>query len=179
MVSCVALASFAAATIADSIPYKKVADMLYLVLSSDREVYTSKVVQRLTKDDSVLTASEYYEEDQALPLPAQMFRYGAERVADRADGFFYSLLSLNPINKKNGPGTKLEKQGLEYVANNPGENFYSNEVFGDQEFFTAIYPDYAVEQVCVDCHNNHKDSPRNDLEVGDVMGAVVIRFLVD
>ena len=29
------------------------------------------------------------------------------------------------------------------------------------------------------CHNNHKDSPRTDLEVGDVMGGIVIRFPVD
>ncbi len=28
------------------------------------------------------------------------------------------------------------------------------------------------------CHNNHKDSPRTDAEVGDVMGAIVIRIPV-
>lgn len=35
---------------------------------------------------------------------------------------------------------------------------------------------YQVVEACVDCHNNHRDSPRDDLEVGEVMGGVVIRI---
>ena len=47
---------------------------------------------------------------------------------DNTEDFSYALLSLNPINKKNGPETVLEKQGLEYVGvGNPGENFYGEE----------------------------------------------------
>ena len=110
----------AAGAAAEGIPYRQVADMLYRVLSADREVYTRMVIQRLTEDQKVITASEHFEDDRALPLPAQMFRFGAELVADDTEDFSYSLLSLDPINKKNGPGTDLEKEGLEYVADNPG-----------------------------------------------------------
>ena len=42
-----------------------------------------------------------------------------------------------------------------------------------------MYADVAVAEACVDCHNYHKDSPRSDFEVGDVMGAVVIRIPMD
>ena len=63
------------------------------------------VVQRLTVDEKILTASEHFEDDSALPLPAQMFRFGAEEVMDNTEDFSYSLLSLNSINKKNGPGS--------------------------------------------------------------------------
>ena len=115
------LATLATAVVAsEGVPYQRVADMLHLVLSADREVYTRKVVQRLTVDEEVLTASEHYDDDLALPLPSQMFRFGAERVMDETDEFSYSLLSLAPINKKNGPGTPLEKEGLKFVADNPG-----------------------------------------------------------
>lgn len=98
---------------------------------------------------------------------------------DNTEDFSYALLSLNPINKKNGPGTDLEKEGLEYVAENPGENFYGEEELGGDTYFAAVYPDYAVVEACIDCHNNHKDSPRSDLEVGDVMGGIVIRIPVE
>ena len=85
------------------------------------------VVQRLTIDEEILPASEHSEDDSALPLPAQMFRFGAEEVMDNTEDFSSALLSLNPINKRNAPGTDLEKQGIEYVADNPGENFYGED----------------------------------------------------
>lgn len=171
--------AMAAGAAAEGIPYERAADMLYQVMSADREVYTRMVVQRLTIDEKVITASEHFEDDAALPLPAQMFRFGAEEVMDNTEDFSYSLLSLNPINKKNGPATDLEKEGLEYVTDNPGENFYGEEELGGERYFAAVYADYAVVEACADCHNNHKDSPRADIEVGDVMGGVVIRFPMD
>ena len=164
---------------AEKLPYPKVADMLYRVMSADREVYTRMVVQRLTVDEQILTASEHFEDDAALPLPAQMFRFGAETVMDNTEDFSYALLSLHPINRQNGPGTEVEKEGLAHVAGNPGENFYGVEELGGERYFTAVYPDHAVVEACVACHNNHRDSPRTDLEVGDVMGGVVIRIRMD
>ena len=73
---------------------QQVTDMLHLVLSSDRAVYTKKVVKRLTNKEKVIKASEFFEDDKALPLPAQMFRFSAEAVADKTKDFSYSLLSL-------------------------------------------------------------------------------------
>ncbi len=111
--------ALAASAAAEGISFRKVADMLYQVMSADREVYTRMVIQRLTVDNKVVTASEHFEDDTALPLPAQMFRFGAERVMDETEDFSYALLSLNPINRKNGPGTDLERKGLQFIVDNP------------------------------------------------------------
>lgn len=161
-----------------AVSYRRLADMLHLVMASDRVVYTRKVVQRLTRDEQVIKASEHYDDDVALPLPAQMFRYGAERVSDLSEELSYALLSLHPINRKNGPATEVEAEGLRQVADNPAEGFYAEEEADGERYFVAVYPDYAVAEACVHCHNNHKDSPRRDAKVGDVMGAVVIRVLM-
>ena len=168
--------AMAASAAAEGVSFKKVADMLYRVMSADREVYTRMVVQRLTVDKKVIAASEHFDDDSALPLPVQMFRFGAEKVMDDTEDFSYALLSLNPINKKNGPGTDLERKGLRYVIENEGENFYGEEELGGERYFAVVYPDIAIVKACVNCHNNHKDSPRKDLKVGDVMGGVVIRI---
>jgi hypothetical protein len=37
----------------------------------------------------------------------------------------------------------------------------------------------GVSPVCISCHNEHKDSPRKDFKLGDVMGGVVIRIPLD
>lgn len=150
-------------------------DALHLVMDSDRAVYTKKVVGRLAKKEKVIKASEHFMDDKALPLPAQMFRFGSERVSEKTDKFSYSLQSLWPINSQNAPRTEVEKEGLQFINDNPGQNFYKEETLGGKTYFTAIYPDVAVAPVCASCHNEHKDSPKTDFKVGDVMGGVVIR----
>lgn len=171
-----AVVALGASAMAKGIAYKDVADMLHAVMESDRTVYTRKVVNRLTLKDKVIKASEYHEDEKALPLPAQMFRFGAEMVAEKTDKFRYSLLSLWPVNKQNAPRTDVEKAGLEFVAANPGKNYYGEETLGGKKYFTAVYADVAVAPACVGCHNEHKDSPRRDFKLKDVMGGVVIRL---
>ena len=166
-------------TTSGGIAPQKMADGLHAVMAADRTVYTKQVVNRLQNVEGVIKASEYWEDDKALPLPAQMFRYGSELVAEQDPGFSYSLLSLWPVNTQNGPKTDLEETGLQYIVDNPGKNYYGEETLGGQKYFTALYPDTAVAEACVSCHNDHKDSPRRDFELGDIMGGVVIRIPVD
>lgn len=168
-----------ASTVADGIEPKDVADMLHAVMDSDRTIYTKMIVGRLVNEHKLIKATEFFEDDQSAPLPAQMFRFGSEMVADKTDLFSYSLQSLWPINKQNAPVTDMEKEGLEFVAENPGEYFYGEEELGDVNYFTAVYPDISVVDACSSCHNDHKDSPRTDFKVGDVMGGVVIRIPLD
>jgi hypothetical protein len=153
------------------------ADGLHAVLSADREVYTKQVVNRLQNEEKVLKAGEHWKDDKLLPLPAQMFRMGAERARDKTRAFSYALLSLWPINKQNGARTETEKRGLQAVADQPAQNSYDDESVAGVQYLTAVYPDLAVSDACVSCHNSHPDSPRHDYKLGDVMGAVVIRVV--
>ena len=154
---------------------QKFTDALFAVMEADRTVYTRKVVQRLTNEEKVIKASEHWSDDKALPLPAQMFRFGSEAVAEKTDAFSYTLQSIWPINDQNSPKTQMERDGLQYVVDNPGKNFYGEETLGGVTYFTAVYPDVAVSPACVSCHNEHRDTPRSDFKIGDVMGGVVIR----
>jgi Protein of unknown function (DUF3365). len=166
----------AGAAIVEGVSYQWMADALHAVMESDRTVYTRMVVNRLQNDEKVIKASEHWKDEKALPLPAQMFRYGAEMVAEKNAGFTYSLLSLWPVNKQNAPRTEAEKVGLEQVAKNPKQPYYTEETLGKTKYFTAVYPDRAVSPACVTCHNEHRDSPRTDFKIGDVMGGVVLRI---
>ncbi|MEW6158471.1 MAG: DUF3365 domain-containing protein [Verrucomicrobiota bacterium] len=159
---------------------RQMADALFTVMSADRAVYTRQVVNRLQNEEKIIKASEHWKDEKTLPLPAQMFRMGAETVAEKNPGFTYALLSLWPVNKQNAPKTEVEKTGLQFVADGKGaSNFYSDEVLGGKKYFTAVFPDVAVSPACVKCHNNHDDSPRTDFQLNDVMGGVVIRIPVD
>jgi hypothetical protein len=167
--------SASVATAAEGWSYKEVADSLHMIMESDRTVYTKLIVNRLQNEEKVIKASEHWKDDKALVLPAQMFRYGSEMVAEKGAGFSYSLLSMWPVNKQNSPKTAVEKEGLEAVAKS-GTPFYKEEKLGGKTYFTAVYPDKAIAKACITCHNGHKDSPRTDFKMGDVMGSVVVRI---
>jgi hypothetical protein len=154
------------------------ADGLYAVMSADRAVYAEEVVTRLQDKDKVIKADEHFDDQKALPLPAQMFRMGAERARKGGQGFSYSLLSEWAINKQNSPKTDAERAGLEAVAEG-GKNYYAEEKLGGKTYFTAVYADKAVAEACVTCHNRHADSPKKDFKLGDTIGGVVIRIPLD
>jgi hypothetical protein len=178
----------AGAVLPEAITARRAADMVHAALAADREVYTREVVQRLTIQQKVqiinpeggaatpLQAREDWRSEHGkLPLPAQMFRMGAEKVMSSDIGFSYLLLSPWPINQQNRARTDAERQGLDKVATT-GEALYTSEDLDSQHYFVAIYPDRAVAEACVQCHNKHPDSPRRDFKMGDVMGGLVIRI---
>jgi hypothetical protein len=152
-------------------------DSLFAVMKADRTNYTKLVVKRLGPlGANVVKPDENWEDHpNGTLLPAQMFRAGAEAVAEMTDDFTYSLQSEWPINAQNAPKTPMEEEGLKFIGENIGQNFYGEETLGGVTYFTAVYPDVAVSEACTKCHNEHKDSPRDDFKVGEVMGGVVIR----
>jgi len=162
----------------EGVPAESVADYIHTVIDADRTTYTSDVVDRLQNVENVIKASEHFKEDKALPLPPQMIRMGSERVTDKS-GFRYSLQSLWPINKANGPTTEAEKTGLEAVVKNPDVPFRSYQTINGKKYLLTVYPEKATSLVCIQCHNNHKESPRRDQVLGGVMGGIAIYVPVD
>jgi len=150
-------------------------DAIHIVIESDRTAYTKYIVNRLAVEENVIKATEHWKDEKTLLLPAQMFRAGAEIAAEKQDNFSYALLSQWALNKKNDPKTEVEKAGIKQITET-GKNFYGEETFGDKKYFTAIYPDVAVAEACVKCHNEHEDTPKKDFKIGDVMGGVIIRI---
>lgn len=158
-----------------SISPQMMADAVHTVIEADRSAYSKYIVNRLVNEENVIKATEHWRDEKTLLLPAQMFRAGAEIAAEKQDQFSYALLSQWALNKKNLPKTEIEKKGLQQVSES-GEVFYGEESLGDNNYFTAIYPDIAVADACVECHNKHKDTEKTDFKIGDVMGGVVIRI---
>jgi Protein of unknown function (DUF3365) len=174
LVACFALASCDRGPPPGTVSPQNLTDALYAVLSADRETYTREVVDRLQFQERRLKATDHFADEKTLPLPAQMLRMSAERAHVSGVNFTYSLISLWPINTQNGPQTDSERQGLRTVSAT-GKGYYTEETLSGVRYFSAFYPDKAVVDACVDCHNDREDSPRRDFKLGDVMGGVVIR----
>jgi hypothetical protein len=161
---------------------KAFTDAVHAVMMADRTVYAKQVVTRLKKQSAPVKPSEYWmDEDHTIPLPAQMFRMGAELVNENPKaGFTYALTSQWPLNPQH-QATPVEEEGLKFLTENPDENFYTEEEIAGKKYFTAVYADKAVAEACWTCHNEHanKGADYPEFKKDDVMGGVVVRLPID
>ncbi|MGH7233023.1 MAG: Tll0287-like domain-containing protein [Nitrospiraceae bacterium] len=155
------------------IPAEKVADFLHAVIQSDRTFYTVHIVERM-QAKGVVVASENWRSANTLPLPAQFLMESAKLAANTQARIGYRLISLWPINKRNGPASESEQRGLWETLQNPDRPYTETVMNGRDLYFQAIYADRAISQACIGCHNAHQDSPRRDLKINDVMGGIAI-----
>ena len=160
-----------------SLPIEMVADYVHAVLEADREVYTRHVVERL-QIKGVVVASENWEEMNTLLLPAQFLIESGRVMAKKGIGMRYRLISLWPINKRNVASSEFERLGLGTILTHPTKPYTGFVKVGGARYFQAVYPDLAVTQACIGCHNAHPDSPKRDFKLNDVMGAMVISIPV-
>ena len=157
---------------------ERVADYVHAVIEADRTIYTTWVVNRM-QEKGIVTAAEHWEQENALPLPAQFLQHSGRLVAEGGGGIRYRLIGLSPIYQRNAPATDFERKALEALSRQPDHSFTGVVSSGRKQFFQAIYPDRAVSPACVSCHNSHPLSPKRDFKLNDVMGGIAITIPLD
>ncbi|MEO0853208.1 MAG: DUF3365 domain-containing protein [Cyanobacteria bacterium J06648_11] len=166
-----------------------VVDYIAATAKGARTAYVKHVVNRLTelegqpvgKDNAVVdgNATEFWKDEDGIPLPAQMFRLASEVTSDNdlAGGFTIGLISTWNINDAHSPKTDFEKEAIAEMEET-GKPVKREQVVNGQRYMTAMYPDPAVAEACVTCHNEHpvhkERYPDKVFALNDVMGGVVI-----
>ena len=157
---------------------EKVADYVHAIVQADRTTYTTLVVTRM-QEKHIVNATEHWEQDNALPLPAQFLQHSGRLVAESGRGIRYRLIGLSPIYQRNAPATEFERNALAALAKQPDRPITGMVSSGKKQFFQAIYPDRAVSAACVSCHNSHPLSPKRDFKANDVVGGIAITIPLD
>ena len=157
----------------NAVPVRLATDFIHSVIEANRTFYSQHIVERLG-NSIALKATENWEKENTLPLPAQFLILSSQISNSRGIGLRYRLISLSPINPKNAPSSDLERLGLLEIMENPKEPFTWTIQKSTRRFFQAIYPDLGVTESCVSCHNSHPQSSKRDFKLGDVMGGIVI-----
>ena len=152
---------------------EKVADYIHAILEADRTFYTSHIVNRL-QEKGVVASTEHWEQDNALPLPAQFLQHTGRLVAESGRGIRYRLIGFSPIYQRNAPATEFERKALEMLRRQPDRPITGVVASGKKQYFQAIYADRAVSSACVTCHNSHPLSPKQDFKLNEVMGGIAI-----
>ena len=152
---------------------EKVADYVHAVLEADRTIYTTHIVNRM-QEKGIVQAAEHWEQDNALPLPAQFLQHSGRLVAESGRGIRYRLIGFSPIYQRNAPATEFERKALDFLRRQPERPVTGIVSSGKKQYFQAIYADRAVSSACVTCHNSHPLSPKQDFKLNEVMGGIAI-----
>lgn len=132
-----------------------------------RSLYTAEIVGPGQQVGLVFNEDWLEQSVEAGPLPALFLREtsaGIERSPIAIGLFLGSEYPIALSNRFSGP--QLVKFAAIKETREPVFFFDS-----DTEVYTAMFPDFAAVQPCVDCHNGHPDSPKKDWALNDVMGA--------
>lgn len=132
-----------------------------------RKLWTGEIVG--SKKVSGLKFDEDWREEhiEAGPLPALFLREVAKRLEKSPVKLSLFLGSDFPISTANKfEGTQAEAFKKLRTGGEP-QYFYASDI----KRHTAMFADYGNVQPCISCHNDHKDSPKTDWELDDIMGA--------
>jgi hypothetical protein len=143
------------------------------VLEADRTIYTTHIVNRM-QEKGIVSAAEHWEQENALPLPAQFLQHSGRLVAESGNGIRYRLIGQWPIYQRNAPVTDFERKALDTLRRQPERPVTGIVASGKKQYFQAIYPDRAVSAACVTCHNSHPLSPKQDFKLNEVIGGIAI-----
>lgn len=131
-----------------------------------RSIYTKRIVGAGGKVG--LKFGEDWQEPgvEKGPLPALFLRLTAARLEAKPPRLGLYLGSDAPINKSN-LFSDAQLVSFEQVKASRAPVFLTSA----KGSHIGMYPDVAGVAPCVDCHNDHVDSPKTDWKLGDVMGA--------
>ena len=140
-----------------------------------RTAYTEEVVERI-RPAGIEIVHDYESREGAVPLPATLSMLLGRRIGALEEGGGSRLYSPYPFpwrGQEGGLTDDFARQAWEALNQNPAEPFTSFETLEGREVLRYATAD-RMRAACVDCHNTHPDTPKNDWEQGDVRGVLEV-----
>ena len=139
-----------------------------------RAFYSQTIVSRVQKH-GVQTHPDYLNSESAIPVPATLVNILGESFKEQYPGASLRLYSRFPFSNKSTKGTydKFELDALDALEKEPSKPFYKLEEIDGRLSLRYAVPD-IMKDSCVECHNNHSQSPKQDWKTGDVRGALEV-----
>ena len=137
-----------------------------------RTLYTKKIVGGGKKAGLKFDEDWLKDEVEAGPLPALFLRATSSFLEKSPVQLGLYLGSDFPISESNlFKGIQADK--FKEIKQDKQPKFFFNK---DTKRYIAMFPDFASVNACVSCHNNHKNSPKKDWKLNDIMGATTWSF---
>ena len=144
-----------------------------------RTFYTGQVVQPALKA-GIDVNYDFAEKEKTIPLPATMVNALGKAIQEEYPGTNIKLYSNYPFKHHKVVAEKddFEKAALQALEGKRVKEFYRLENFDGRLTMRYAVAD-VMRKSCVNCHNEHPESPKRDWKEDDVRGVVEVMVPVD
>ncbi len=146
-------------------------------LSAFRTLYTEEVVNT-AKKQNITISHDYKNIKNAIPLPATLSMALGKEIGKFQSGAKTFLYSPYPFpwraqENKTIFEQNFSKQAWDSLSKTPEQAFFRfEEVDGQMSIRYAIAD--VMREGCIDCHNNHAQTPKSGWKLGDVRGVMEV-----
>ncbi len=158
----------------------KNAHLISDALTEFRTLYTSEVVNT-AKQHGLEISHDYASRENAIPLPATFSMLLGERLGEHASGSSTKLYSPYPFpwrQETGGLRDQYMEEAWQFLAKNPDKPFYRFTQRNGHKYLRYATAD-VMRPACVQCHNSHPNSPKNDWQAGDLRGVLEVDLPLD
>ncbi len=151
------------------------AENLADTLTEFRALYTSEVVLA-AKEAGMEITHDYKDKAHAIPLPATLSMLLGNKMANYLDGGRTRLYSPYPFpwrKEQGGIQDDFEQEAWDALSKNSAAPYYRLEERDGRKFVRYAVAD-VMRSKCINCHNTHPDTPKNDWKTGDIRGVLEI-----
>ena len=143
-----------------------------------RSYYTKNIVSKLKSQHKISISSDYKEHEFGIPLPATMIHELSE--LSKSSGLQIKLYSAYPFPlRSNRVLDEFQQQAWQQLQLTPDQPFLKTLNQNDAKVVRVAIADNLTEKACVDCHNSHPDTPKNDWKLGDLRGVLEVVVPID
>jgi signal transduction histidine kinase len=136
-----------------------------------RAYYTDNVVKKVLLNSDITTSHNHLNSQDKIPLPATMI-HDLSKLYEKK-GTTFTLYSAFPFpNRKDRQLDAFQLQAWRDLQVNPNKIVKKIVTTNEQVVLRVAISDQMQVQACVDCHNNHPLTPKNDWRLKDVRGVL-------
>ena len=136
-----------------------------------RGYYTKNVVKKIAGMAGVSASSDYEGKEGVIPLPATMVHELSDSF--QKIGTSLKLYSEYPFpNRKGRQLDAFQEKALAALRNDPEGVYIIKEEVSGRTVVRAAMPEVMSAEGCVNCHNSHLMTPKNDWKLGEVRGVM-------
>ena len=143
-----------------------------------RKYYADNIVKKVHNSSDMKATIDHMNNPSAIPLPATMIHDLSKLMAN--DGTQLNLYSQYPFpNRSSRQLDNFGEAAWIALSNDKSQSYSRVETISGVRTVRVGVADTMVAQGCVDCHNSHPDTPKNNWKLGDLRGVLELNIPID
>jgi len=144
-----------------------------------RSYYTKNVIEKVLSTSDVTTNYDHEGKDKVIPLPATFIHEISEEFTKQGI-IAIKLYSPYPFpNRKNRTLDSFANDAWSALNNNGDKIFSQIDTINERKVVRVAIADTMTQQACVNCHNTHPNTPKNDWQLKDVRGILEVQVPIE